>query len=83
MRESIHGLRGDLLCLEVSWCDYMRHISRTQSFQENRPFIFQVRVVLKTLVSLMGLLEPCSVRIAADRRTHTHRPSTSGNALSF
>ena len=50
-----------------------RHISRTQSFQENCPFIFQVRVVLKTLVSLMGRLVACSARIAAetDRQTRT------------
>ena len=44
-------------------------ISRTQSFQENRPFIFQVRVLLKMLVSLMGLLVACSARIAAYRWT--------------
>ena len=46
--------------------------SRTQSFQP--PIIFKVRIVLKMLVSLMGRLELCSVRIAADRQTdaHTH-----------
>ena len=72
--------------VEVSWCDYAywlfrlfsRHISRTQSFQENRHFKFQVFIVLKTLVSLIGRLQPCSARIAAYRQTdkHTHRPST-------
>ena len=31
-----------------------RHISRTHSFQENHPFIFQARAVLKPLVSLIG-----------------------------
>ena len=50
---------------------FSRHISRTQSFQEYRHFLFQVRVVLNTLVSLMGRLEPCNARIAADRRTDT------------
>ena len=42
------------------------HISRTQSFQENHRFVFQVRVVLKTLVSLIGRLVACSARITGD-----------------
>ena len=57
--------------------------SRTQSFQANRLIVFQVGVVLKTLISLIGLLEPCSARIYAHRQTdrltdngHTHRPTT-------
>ena len=49
-------------------------ISRTQSFQENRPFIFQACVVLKPLVSLMGRLVACSARISVD--THTDRQQT-------
>ena len=81
MRESIHSLHGDFLqvsgSVEVSWWDYAywlfhlfsQHISRMQSFQENHPFRFQVRVVLKMFVSLMGHLVACSVRIAADRQT--------------
>ena len=43
--------------------------SRTQSFQENRPFIFRARVVLNPLVSLMGRLVACSARISVDRQT--------------
>ena len=39
-----------------------------QSFQENHPFIFQARVVLKLLV---GRLVACSARISVD--THTDR----------
>ena len=48
-----------------------RIISRTQSFQENRPFIFQARVVLKPLVSLIGRLVAC---ISVD--TQTDKPTT-------
>ena len=51
---------------------FSRHISRTQSFQENRLIIFQVRVVLKPLVSLIGHLIACSARISVDTHTHTH-----------
>ena len=40
--------------------------SRTQSFQENRPFVFQI---LKLLVSLIGRFVACSARISVD----THR----------
>ena len=99
VRESIHALRCDLLCLqdtqsERTWSksrsrsavprisnayniqliDGLGHAtqpatvpvyrSQTQSFQENRLIIFQVCVVLKTLVSLTDRLEPCSARIA-------------------
>ena len=48
---------------------FSRHISRTQSFQENHPFSFQVRVALKALVSLIDRLVACSVRISVDRHT--------------
>ena len=52
---------------------FSRHIiSRTQSFQQNRPFNFQARVVLKPLVSLLGRLVACSARISVDTHTHTH-----------
>ena len=81
MWESIHGLRGDFLC-NYAYCLFRlfsRHIYQTQSFQENRPFYFQVHIVLKTLVSLMGRLVACSARIdgQTDRRYgHTQRLST-------
>ena len=41
--------------------------------KENHPFIFQARVVLKLLVSLIGCLVACSARISVDTHTHTHR----------
>ena len=47
---------------------------RTQSFQQNRSFIFQGRVVLQPLVSLIGRLVACSARISVDR--HTDRTTT-------
>ena len=54
---------------------FSRHISQTQSFQENHPFIiFQARVVLKPLVSLIGSLVACSARISID--TQTDKPTT-------
>ena len=40
--------------------------------KENHPFIFQTRVVLKPLVSLIGCLVACSARISVDTHTHTH-----------
>ena len=77
MRESTHALRCDFLCLQVSGSGRGKparlciDISRTQLFQENRRFDFQVRVVLKPLVSLIGRLVACSVRISVDTRTET------------
>ena len=53
-------------------------ISRTQSFLENRLENFQVRVVLKPLVSLISHLIACSARISADTQTdrQTDKPTT-------
>ena len=48
---------------------FSRHISRMQSFQENSPFLFQARVVLKPLVSLIGRPVACSARISVDTQT--------------
>ena len=69
----MHGLRGDFMCLrkelvEVSWCDIRLFSLSNAVVSEN--FCFQVSVVLKTFLSLLGHLEPGSARIAADRRTH-------------
>ena len=56
--------------------------SRMQSFHENIHFAFQFRIVLMTLVLLMGRLVARIVRIVAYRRTdrqtdgHTHRLSS-------
>ena len=43
----------------------------SQSFQENRPFVFHARVVMKSLVSLIGRPVACSVRISVDTHTDT------------
>ena len=74
----LQGTRSRPISFEVSQRDYAywlfrlfsRHISRTQSFQENRPFNFQARVVLKPLVSLTDRRVACSSRISVD--THTY-----------
>ena len=61
---------------------FSRHISRTQSFQQNRLFIFHALVALKMLVSLISRLVACSPRIVVDKQTdrrtdrHTHRTTT-------
>ena len=89
MRESIRAIRCDFLSPQGTQseriCDFAywlfrlfsRHISRTQSFQENRPF-FLARVVLKPLVLLIGRLVACSSRISVDRQAHreTDKPTT-------
>ena len=49
---------------------FSRHISRTQSFQQNRHIIFLALVALKLLVSLMSRLVACSARIVADKQTN-------------
>ena len=53
---------------------FSRHISRTQSFQQNHHVIFPALVALKLLVSLISHLVAGSARIVVDRQTH--RPST-------
>ena len=56
-------------------CFHAMHISRTQSFQQNRLFNFRALVALKMLVSLISRLVACSPRIVVDkqtdRQTHT------------
>ena len=42
----------------------------TQSFQENRLFIFHAFVALRLLVSLIGRLVACTARISVDRQTN-------------
>ena len=44
----------------------------TQSFQQNRQFIFRALVALKMLVSLISRLVACSPRIVVDKQTDTH-----------
>ena len=48
---------------------FSRHISRTQSFQQNRHITFLALVALKLLVSLISRLVVCSARIVVDRQT--------------
>ena len=50
---------------------FLRHISRTQSFQQNRHIIFLALVALKLLVSLISRSVACSPRIVVDTHTHT------------
>ena len=57
---------------------FSRHISRTQSFQQNRHIVFLALVALKLLVSLISRLVACSARIVVDKQTdrQTHRATT-------
>ena len=73
-----------VLIMHIIWLFslFSRHISRTQSFQQNRHIIFPALVALNRLVSLMSRLVACSARIVADRQTNrqtdrqTHRTTT-------
>ena len=47
---------------------FSRHISRTQSFQQNRHIVFLALVALKLLVSLISRLVACSTGIVGDRQ---------------
>ena len=60
------------------FASFSRHISRTQSFQQNRHIVFLALVALKLLVSLISRLVACSARIVVDRQTdrQTHRTTT-------
>ena len=53
---------------------FSRHISGTQSFQENCHININVLVAQKPLVPLIGRLVACSARTRTDRQTN--RPST-------
>ena len=57
---------------------FSRHISQTQSFQQNRHIIFPALVAPNLLVSLISRLVACSARIVADKQTdkQTHRTTT-------
>ena len=48
---------------------HIGHISRTQSFQQNRHIFFHALVALKLLVSLISRPVACSARIVVDRQT--------------
>ena len=81
------------VCMVHGWCMagclghknfslFSRHISRTQSFQQNRHVIFPALVALNLLVSLISRLVACSARTVADKQTdrqtdrQTHRTTT-------
>ena len=61
---------------------FSRHISRTQSFQQNRHIIFPALVALNLLVSLISRLVARGARIVVDKQTNgqtdrqTHRTTT-------
>ena len=67
---------------QCSLCNWLfslfsRHISRTQSFQQNRHVIFPALVALNLLVSLISRIVACSARTVADKQTdrQTDRPT--------
>ena len=82
-RESILALRYNFWRLQgtqscrgkpVLICNWLfrlfsRHISRTQSFQQNRHIIFHALAAPKLLVSLISRLVACSARIVIDKQT--------------
>ena len=55
---------------------FSRHISRTQSFQQNRHIIFPALVALNLLVPLINRLVARSERIVVDKQTDRHRTTT-------
>ena len=69
----VHGALNGLKLVEVIthyayWLFrlFSPHISRTQSFQQNRHINFLALVALKLFVSLISRLVACSARIVAD-----------------
>ena len=68
------------MIIHISFFASVYGISLKRSRVRKIALIFQVLVVLKTLVLLMGRLVACNARIAADRQTDRqtdlHRPST-------
>ena len=61
-----------VLIMHIGFFACYSHISRTQSFQQNRQFVFHALVALKMLVSLISRLVACSPRIVVDKQTDTH-----------
>ena len=59
------------------WLVFMAYLSNAVISGET-PFIFQARIVLKPLVSLIGRLIACSARISVDTQTdrQTDKPTT-------
>ena len=75
-----------IIHIEVSQCSlyillfslFSHHISRTQSFQQNRHISFPALVALNLLVSLISRLVARSAKIVVDKQTNkqTHRTTT-------
>ena len=64
------GQGKPVLIMQIGFLAFFsRHISRTQSFQQNRQFIFRALVALKMLVLLISRLVACSPRIVVDKQT--------------
>ena len=88
LRYNFWRLQGTQSCRGKPSADYAywlfrlfsRHISRTQSFQQNRHIIFHALVALKLLVSLISRLVACSARIVVDTQTdrQTHCALSAG-----
>ena len=78
LRYNFWRLQGTQSCRGKASADYAywlfrlfsRHISRTQSFQQNRHILFHALVALKLLISLISRLVACSARIVVDRQTN-------------
>ena len=68
------GRGKPVLIMHIIWLFrlFSRHISRTQSFQQNRHISLLALVALKLLVSLISRLVACSARIVVDRQTDRH-----------
>ena len=67
MRELIHALRCDCqvrLCILAFSLVFTAYLSNAVVLRKNLPFIFQVRMVLKPLVSLKGRLAACSAKVS-------------------
>ena len=72
------GRGKPVLIMHIHWLFHLcsRHISRTQSFQQNRHVNFLAVVALKLLVFLISHLVACSVRIVVDRQTDKQTDDT-------
>ena len=67
-----HGRGKPVLIMHIGFfASFSRHISRTQSFQQNRHVIIFALAALKLLVSLISRLIACSARIVVDRQRDT------------
>ena len=68
----VQGAPNGLNAVEVSQCSLCIlafSLVFTQSFQQNRQFLFRPLVVMKMLVSLISRLVACSTRIVVDKQT--------------